>query len=1768
MPSAPSRFEVEHLHRLMMQASADASQFDKRVQEEQKNDGLSNELRQWHDAADAIFGAVERVKTDLLKDGTPKDQIERIAGRLKDLKERARKFDVEADLDNCVQHWKALGLEFAQVSGRQRDALVKLLESRKANVDRVTDVLSQARKTGGMLPEKHRKVRDLQDARDRARQKYERLRQKYIEAERDHHAAERQKQLQSASGERQEKKAPVPNLAALQAQAKKGPVLVRLPDPQAADKTAHAKLPQTQAKPAAKPLPPAPPKPQVVKPVTPPIKSGERKAEKKAADKKDAKSPAPPKQAQPIKPPSNRPPALIKPGVKPPSLTHAQQAQHGHAPRKATGPARIALERIERATGYPTGMDGIGRGGQTASLSFRADNLPESLSIQGTTTLQLGCAVRLDVMPSVQLFSGTAGAPLKGKLSLILISSGGRLGTISPKSALDAAKTAAHAGGKQVASRLGVLGKQLESAICDLLEDAADKIFRRAQAKAPQNRLPVRHAGASGKGPSVEHHVARFNHALGSILVEARQAKGTQGHTQKLLKHLDRDHHARDSVAGRLEKTLSHLATATHRTLTDQVSGELRSHLARMDAILARLKGKRDGLAEGAQEIGDILARMSSIASSKGGAAANISEFRKLIDERKGQLKKIYGDAARGGALGKYDQRQTEAARRNQQIGGAQITAQIAALRRQNPGLDRLLKNSSQSQLAAELAKVQKSALSRLGGARMPKGGFGSFSLTGAFQALGGGHLGGFGGGSRGGLAGLAGFGGGLGKALEKQLDAEIRRAKPADIGKILAGFHKAPKGTPLNELAKKADEKARRLATHKSHRGPMPAHITAEALLEVFNDHPKGKGFARHFAKGGELHSLCQAAQRGSGLPVGQMAQHYLASRGHSQMFNAVSTFNSLVKAGHKPHLWGLGSIGHFVSSHVSSAVHAVSNTVSKATSSIADVAKSTINTARSGISDFAHKAVNFGKSAVSTVGSVVNRGVGAVKSVARKVGSSVSNVAHKAYDTGSHYAHQAYDTASSYAHKAYDVGSHAFHAASSYISSKAHGLWNAAKHTGKSIWGHIKQGAHGLSHLAKSGIHALQSGASWVQHKAGAAFDYAKHKAGAAVDWAKQKASTAAHFVGDKVHSGLEWVKKTGVVGAIGSGLKKGLSFIGKAAEYGPLKYSPLGLAIRAGKWAAGGGLAKVWDKTKNVAGKAWAGIKAGYNATSKFLQSPAGQFLVTGLSIAASFIPGGMIVKGIVGAGIGAITAISEGKDWKGILAGAAGGALTGALPFLKIGPLAKIGVGALQGGITALASGGNLKDCLKGAAGGALDSFDPGALKALGKLKGVSAAGKLLGGGKLSKAEKAFMEGSKFAGPLRGLEKAMANPKARKMVGALEKTGSKVVKGGIWVSGKAAKVQGVLDKVVGAGDKVHGVLSQVHDLAPGLADIVGDNAVGYFITNVGDLAGKGDAKLEKALEYGHTASDQLSKYRGYLDKGLGMAGVKDPAKAYEKMMARKDLAKGKKGGLEHVAKLKLEDHKKKHPELHLAEATGKRTRGAHGEAKSPRKRTAKAPGEGTKAERAEAKPRGRKKSPHETHAKGEGEVALPKKPRGGNKPKTKLEQALAKGQGLIKKGQKVAQGVHDGLGKVQSVVEKGLAGAQKVQNGLEKASELAKMGAGLVGEDTELGKYLNEMADKADHVHGYLEQGIGLAEEFNKGVGKAHELTGKIPGVRDEPEGEEKKKKKKKAKGADEESPLEKATHLDGKGKKKKGKKGEPDAHADKKSVHGEQPKAHE
>src|SRR5207248_970584 len=223
-------------------------------------------------------------------------------------------------------------------------------------------------------------------------------------------------------------------------------------------------------------------------------------------------------------------------------------------------------------------------------------------------------------------------------------------------------------------------------------------------------RWPAMFAGAHPKAPPylrprphttvAEHHLARFDHVLGPLLFEARAVR--QGKLQ-LHRLLDRDHQQRNVVAARLERTLSHLATAAQRTLTDPNAGQLRAHLAQIDSVLARLQGKgREELLEGAHAVGSILRKMNSIGASAGGAA-HIAGFRKLIEERKTEL---------------------------QRIARAQLAAELP--RRGAMGLDALV-----------------------GKPQAAHGVLGTASLRGGFQ--GSAHLGGFGGGAGGGLGALAG---------------------------------------------------------------------------------------------------------------------------------------------------------------------------------------------------------------------------------------------------------------------------------------------------------------------------------------------------------------------------------------------------------------------------------------------------------------------------------------------------------------------------------------------------------------------------------------------------------------------------------------------------------------------------------------------------------------------------------------------------------------------------------------------------------------------------------------------------------------------------------------------------------------------------------------------------------------------------------------------------------------------------------------------------
>ena len=78
MPSAPSRFEVEHLHRLMLKASVDAARLDERLDQARQQDSLWPALRHWYEAAESLDEAVEHARPELQQDGTPKEQLDRM----------------------------------------------------------------------------------------------------------------------------------------------------------------------------------------------------------------------------------------------------------------------------------------------------------------------------------------------------------------------------------------------------------------------------------------------------------------------------------------------------------------------------------------------------------------------------------------------------------------------------------------------------------------------------------------------------------------------------------------------------------------------------------------------------------------------------------------------------------------------------------------------------------------------------------------------------------------------------------------------------------------------------------------------------------------------------------------------------------------------------------------------------------------------------------------------------------------------------------------------------------------------------------------------------------------------------------------------------------------------------------------------------------------------------------------------------------------------------------------------------------------------------------------------------------------------------------------------------------------------------------------------------------------------------------------------------------------------------------------------------------
>ncbi|WP_330257091.1 hypothetical protein OG874_22480 [Nocardia sp. NBC_00565] len=145
-------------------------------------------------------------------------------------------------------------------------------------------------------------------------------------------------------------------------------------------------------------------------------------------------------------------------------------------------------------------------------------------------------------------------------------------------------------------------------------------------------------------------------------------------------------------------------------------------------------------------------------------------------------------------------------------------------------------------------------------------------------------------------------------------------------------------------------------------------------------------------------------------------------------------------------------------------------------------------------------------------------------------------------------------------------------------------------------------------------------------------------------------------------------------------------------------------------------------------------------------------------TAAAVGLSFIPGGAVVSGLVGAGAGAIQAISQGKGWEQVVESTLVGGALGAIPGGLIGGAAR---GLMEGGGAALArSFRDIPDLLSPGMGGALDRLAMAGMNVErpvlgGLVAGASTAAGLAGWDKLQNQMHASSQPAKPEAPKKDL-----------------------------------------------------------------------------------------------------------------------------------------------------------------------------------------------------------------------------------------------------------------------------------------------------------------------------------------------------------------------------------------------------------------------------
>lgn len=299
-----------------------------------------------------------------------------------------------------------------------------------------------------------------------------------------------------------------------------------------------------------------------------------------------------------------------------------------------------------------------------------------------------------------------------------------------------------------------------------------------------------------------------------------------------------------------------------------------------------------------------------------------------------------------------------------------------------------------------------------------------------------------------------------------------------------------------------------------------------------------------------------------------------------------------------------------------------------------------------------------------------------------------------------------------------------------------------------------------------------------------------------------------------------------RTGVVGAVRGGLLRGLSNLSPIPHPTGTLVSlirrggaqALSLATRGARRA--GALARAVGRSAMNAGR----------AVSKFFDSPAGRLLSTALSLAATFVPGGIVVKAGIGAIAGTIDALAKGGGLKQALLGAAAGAVEGAIPVAKIGALAKVALGSGKGALFAAAGGGGWKDIATGALGGAV-----------GGAGAAMRAGQLTKFGGLEAVDRFVRGGTRHRGALARLHRTVSSRAGRRAWQAVHRRGRQAVSGAAWLTDRSGRAISKLRTARYVLDIGQGLSDATHSLTTTASEHFSDGVAKRTLQSIASVSG---------------------------------------------------------------------------------------------------------------------------------------------------------------------------------------------------------------------------------------------------------------------------------------------------------------------------------------